>query len=101
VDIERQPAVVVDEQPREEEEDAANSVLQTSCKSPAEAEVVQASEIFEALEEIPSYGLDRDEMLKAYRILGHDKGRRFRSFLSLPLNSRKDWLLMEIRAREA
>jgi hypothetical protein len=83
VDIERQPVVVVDEQPREEE-GATNSVLQNSCKSPAEMiEAVQASEIFEALEEIPSYGLDRDDMLKAYRILGHDhdKGRRFRSFL--------------------
>jgi len=32
---------------------------------------LQASEIFEALEEIPSYGLGRDEMLKAYGILGH------------------------------
>ncbi|KAG2556128.1 hypothetical protein PVAP13_8NG061904 [Panicum virgatum] len=94
----------IERQPKEEEEEDAttNSVLQTCCRSPAETdEAGQASEIFEALEEIPSYGLDRDEMLKAYGILGHDKGRRFRSFLRLPLSSRKDWLLMEIRASKA
>ena len=40
VDTERQPVVFVDKQPREEE-DATNSVLQTSCKSSAETEAVQ------------------------------------------------------------
>ena len=57
----------------------------------------QASEFLEAFLEISRYGLDGDELLKAYRILSHDNGRRFRSLLRLPKDLRKDWLLMEIK----
>jgi hypothetical protein len=41
--------------------------------------------------------------LKAYRILicSDDDGRRLRSFLRLPKDLRKDWLLMEIKTSDA
>ncbi|OEL13659.1 hypothetical protein BAE44_0025322 [Dichanthelium oligosanthes] len=53
--------------------------------------------ILAALDEIP--GLDRDDVLKAYRILSHDdSGRRFRSLMGLPMNLRKDYVLMDIKA---
>jgi hypothetical protein len=56
--------------------------------------------ILAALQEIP--GLDRDDMMKAYRILTHDdSGRRLRSLMGLPMDLRKDWVLMEIKASEA
>lgn len=45
--------------------------------------------------------LDCDELLRAYSILCHDNGRRFRSLLGLPMSLRKKWLLMEIKASEA
>ena len=60
---------------------------------------MQASEIFEAFQEIPSYGLDHDEV-KVYIILSRDNCRRFKSLLRLLTNLRKDWLLMEIKASE-
>uniref|UniRef100_A0A0D9XPM8 DUF1618 domain-containing protein n=1 Tax=Leersia perrieri TaxID=77586 RepID=A0A0D9XPM8_9ORYZ len=56
-------------------------------------------EILAALQEIP--GLSRDDLLKAYSMLCHDNGRRFRSFLGLPMSLRMPWLLMEIKASEA
>ncbi|RCV37306.1 hypothetical protein SETIT_8G052100v2 [Setaria italica] len=80
--------------------DSRNSMLQSSCKSFAKP-AVEASEILAALQDIPSYGLDRDDMLKAYSILSNDNGLRLRSLLGLPLNLRKDWLLMEIKAGDA
>ncbi|CAL4994945.1 unnamed protein product [Urochloa decumbens] len=87
VEIERSPVQVTDG-------------YASNCKS-SEEPVVQASEILTALQEIPSYGLDRDDMLKATcRILCHGNGRRFKTLLSLPPNLRKDWLLMEIKACE-
>ncbi|XP_034569733.1 uncharacterized protein [Setaria viridis] len=93
IDIERSLVQVRDD-------DASKSMLQSSCKLSTEP-AVQASEILAALQEIPSYGLDHDDMLKAaYRILSHGNGHRFRSLLSLPRNLRKDWLLMEIKASE-
>ncbi|CAM0146225.1 unnamed protein product [Urochloa decumbens] len=56
--------------------------------------------ILATLQEVP--GLSREEVLKAYSILNHDSnGRRFRSLLGLPVNMRKDWLLMEIKSCEA
>jgi len=94
-DIERPPPVIVDEQLKREDDDGSNS---TKLASFAESSG-QASEIFEAFQEIPRYGLDHDE-LKVYRILNHDNCRRFRSLLRLPKNLRKDWLLMEIKASE-
>jgi hypothetical protein len=55
--------------------------------------------ILAALQEIPH--LAREDMLKAYSILCHDSnGRRFRSLLGLPVNLKKDRLLMEIKATE-
>ncbi|CAD6254443.1 unnamed protein product [Miscanthus lutarioriparius] len=56
--------------------------------------------ILAVLQEIP--GLDRDDMMKAYRSLPHDdSGRRFRSLMGLPMDLRKDWVLMEVKASEA
>ncbi|CAO2148027.1 unnamed protein product [Urochloa humidicola] len=56
--------------------------------------------ILAALEEIP--GLDRGNLLKAYRILSHDESRhRFRSLMGLPMSLRWDCLLMDIKASEA
>ncbi|CAN6374478.1 unnamed protein product [Urochloa humidicola] len=56
--------------------------------------------ILATLEEIP--GLDRNDMLKAYRILSHDDSdRRFRSLMGLPMNLRKNCVLLEIKASEA
>jgi hypothetical protein len=95
-DIERPPPVIVDEQLKTEDDDGSNS---TKLVASFTESSVQASEIFEAFQEIPSYGLDHDE-LKVYRILSHDNCRRFRSLLRLPKNLRKDWLLMEIKASE-
>jgi hypothetical protein len=95
IDIERSPSVVVGEQPIGDG-DASNPMLQPF--SSAEP-YVQASEIFEALEEIPSYGLGPDE-LKAYRILSNNNGRRLRSLLRLPKSLRKNWLLIAINASE-
>ncbi|CAM0146222.1 unnamed protein product [Urochloa decumbens] len=77
-------------------DDTSNVMLQSSCESSEEA-TMKASEILAALQEI----LDRDDMLKAiYKILCHDNGRRFGTLLSLPKNTRKDWLLMEMKASE-
>ncbi|CAN6374372.1 unnamed protein product [Urochloa humidicola] len=96
VDAERSPVRRVGN------DDAGNSILlQPSSKLSGEP-TVQASEILAALQEIPSYGLDRDNMLQAiYRILCHGNGRKFGTLLSLPPNLRKDWLLTEIKASEA
>ena len=69
-----------------------------SCGSPAETATTQLSAISAALQEIPSYGMDRDDKLKAYSILSRDNGRRLGSLLGIP---RKDWLLMQIKADEA
>jgi hypothetical protein len=56
--------------------------------------------MFDALQEIPSYGLGPEEV-KAYTILSSDNGRRLRSLLRLPKDLRKDWSLMEIKAADA
>ncbi|CAD6341179.1 unnamed protein product [Miscanthus lutarioriparius] len=72
---------------------AINSTMQAASPSPDTA-------ILTALQEIPS--LDRDELLKAYRIPTHDdSGRRFRALIGLPMDLRKDCVLMEIKASEA
>ncbi|CAN6170671.1 unnamed protein product [Urochloa humidicola] len=90
VDIEMSPSVVVDHvQPKD-----SKSTLQ-----PADRYVQATSDISEALQEIPRYGLGPDEV-KAYRILSSNNGRRLRSLLRLPKNLRKDWLLIEIKASE-
>ncbi|KAJ1256506.1 hypothetical protein BS78_K012100 [Paspalum vaginatum] len=59
---------------------------------------LQLSAILAVFQEMASYGLDRDDMLKACSILRQNDGRRFRSLLRVPKNLRKDWLLMEINA---
>ncbi|RLM68863.1 hypothetical protein C2845_PM17G12410 [Panicum miliaceum] len=59
------------------------------------------SAISAVLQEIPSYGMDRDDMLRAYSILGQDNGCRLGSLLGIPKNLRKDWLLMHIKADQA
>jgi hypothetical protein len=99
VDNERPPAVAVDEQLIVRDDDSSNPMLRPSCFAElASAQALQ--EMFEALQEIPSYGLGPDEV-KAYRILNSDNGRRLRSLLRLPKDMRKDWLLMEIKASDA
>jgi hypothetical protein len=75
-----------------------NSMLRSPCMSTRTEPAAQASEILAAFQEIPSYGLARDDMLKAYAILSSDNGCRVRSLLRLPMKLRKDWLLMEIKA---
>ncbi|KXG20480.1 hypothetical protein SORBI_3010G206700 [Sorghum bicolor] len=72
---------------------AINTVQQAASDSPEAA-------ILAALQAIP--GLDRDDLLKAYRILTHDSsGCRFRALMGLPMDFRKDCVLMEIKASEA
>ncbi|CAL4989307.1 unnamed protein product [Urochloa decumbens] len=95
--IEKPQMAMVDEQVRDYDVD--NLTMQSSCQ-PSTEPAVQASEILAALEEIPAYGLDDDMLKAAYRILRRDYGRRFRSLLSVPMNLRKDWLLMEIETSE-
>ncbi|KAL6658420.1 hypothetical protein ACP70R_004006 [Stipagrostis hirtigluma subsp. patula] len=86
------PPVVVDDL---QTNNVTNTPVQFSCNSSAE-QMQQVSEIVSpekkilaALEEIPD--LARDDMLKAYSILSHDNGRRFRSLMELPMSLRKDW----------
>ncbi|WVZ54038.1 hypothetical protein U9M48_004906 [Paspalum notatum var. saurae] len=74
--------------------DVGDSAPSSSTKS-AEP-TMQVSVFLAAFQEIQSYGLDRDDMLKAYSILSQDNSRRFISLLGIPKNLRKDWLLMEI-----
>lgn len=50
-------------------------------------------EILETLKDIPD--LARADLLRAYSILTRDD-RRFKSLIALPVDMRKDWLLMEI-----
>jgi hypothetical protein len=71
----------------------AINTVQAASASPEAA-------ILAALQAIP--GLDRDDLLKAYRILAHDNsGCRFRALMGLPMDFRKDCVLMEIKASEA
>ncbi|CAL4982150.1 unnamed protein product [Urochloa decumbens] len=90
------PIVVIDEPQAND----AGSLALSSSKSSAKASIMQLSVVLAAFLEIQSYGLDQDDILKAYTILSHD-GRRLKSFLGLPNNLRKDWLLVEIKATEA
>lgn len=50
-------------------------------------------EIFAALQEIPNLG--RGDLLRAYCILTSND-RKFESLVSLPMDMRKDWLMLEI-----
>ncbi|KAJ1256507.1 hypothetical protein BS78_K012200 [Paspalum vaginatum] len=86
--------VAVDEPVPNEAGDSARS----SSSKFSEPAALQVSAFLEAFQEIQSYGLDRDDMLKAYSILSQDNSRWFICLLGLPKNLRKDWLLMEIKA---
>lgn len=89
---------------KKKKEDGTNySMLQSPCKSKRTEPAVQAyDEILAAFPEIPSYGLARDDILKAYAILSSGNGHRVRSlFKTIPKNMRKDWLLMEIKLDDA
>ncbi|CAO2152975.1 unnamed protein product [Urochloa humidicola] len=67
----------------------------TNLKAASPQETILATH-----QEIPS--LAREDMLKAYSTLNHDSnGRRFKSLLGLPMNLRKEWLLMEIKTSES
>jgi hypothetical protein len=101
MDRERPSADVVEEQLITRDDDSSSPTLQPS--SFAEVASVQTLlEMFEALRDIPSYGLGPDEV-KAYRILtsSDDDGRRLTFLSRLPKDLRKDWLLMEIEATDA
>jgi hypothetical protein len=101
MDHERPSADVVEEQLITRDDDSSSPTLQPS--SFAEVASVQTLlEMFEALRDIPSYGLGPDEV-KAYRILtsSDDDGRRLTFLSRLPKDLRKDWLLMEIEATDA
>ncbi|CAN6374384.1 unnamed protein product [Urochloa humidicola] len=81
------PLIIVNEQKLKD--------VDSSCKLSSREEVILA-----ALQEIPRLALE--DMLKAYSILNHDSnGRRFKSLLGLPMNLRKEWLLVEIKTSEA
>ncbi|CAN6362420.1 unnamed protein product [Urochloa humidicola] len=86
MDSERPPLVIANQQ-------LIDNTRNSKAASPEEA-------IMGVLQEVP--GLSREDVLKAYSILSHDPiGRRLRSLLGLPVNMRKDWLLMEIKTSEA
>ena len=59
--------------------------------------VTPPREILDALQQIPDLG--RDYMLQAYGMLNRNV-RLFDALLELPMDMRKDWLLMEIRRSE-
>ncbi|KAL6658422.1 hypothetical protein ACP70R_004008 [Stipagrostis hirtigluma subsp. patula] len=99
VDIEPPPVALVDDELLTRN-DGSNSTLKSCCKVSGEP-AVKASAILAAFKEVPSYGLASDDMVKAYSILSNDNGRRIKSLLRLPMNLRKDWLLMEIKCSEA
>lgn len=60
---------------------------------PAERANASPKEIFAALQEIPNLG--RGDLLRAYCILTSND-RKFESLVALPMDMRKDWLMMEI-----
>uniref|UniRef100_A0ACD5ZZV7 Uncharacterized protein n=1 Tax=Avena sativa TaxID=4498 RepID=A0ACD5ZZV7_AVESA len=71
------------------------STFQASFKSAEPMQVPKATspqEIFEALKQIPD--LTRADFLRAYSSLIRDD-RQFESLMVLPMDMRKDWLLME------
>ncbi|KAF8731021.1 hypothetical protein HU200_016901 [Digitaria exilis] len=90
------PSLLMDAVDEARKNDAGNSAPSSRKSLPEPG--MQASDILAGFQEVPSYGLDRDDMLKAYNILGLDNGRRISCLLGLPKNMRKDWLLMEIKS---
>lgn len=86
-DIEPPPLGILDKQ------QASNSKhLQSGSAEPG------LHEILSALQEISRYGLTGDDTKKAISILTHGNGHRFISYLGVPMNLRKDWLLTEMNA---
>ncbi|CAM0146223.1 unnamed protein product [Urochloa decumbens] len=78
----------------------ANSPHLTDNTSSNSKAASPEEKILAVLHDIP--GLAREEMLKAYSILIHDRnGRRLAALVALPMTLRKDWLLMEIKTSEA
>ncbi|XP_037427707.1 ATP-dependent DNA helicase DDM1-like [Triticum dicoccoides] len=73
-----------------------NGTVQASLRPAEHVQVPKApspAEILEALREIPD--LARADLLRAYSSLIRDD-RQFRSLVALPIDMRKDWLLMEV-----
>ena len=60
---------------------------------PVERANASPKEIFAELQEIPN--LVRGDLLRAYCILTSND-RKFESLVALPMDMRKDWLMMEI-----
>ncbi|KAJ1274672.1 hypothetical protein BS78_05G079700 [Paspalum vaginatum] len=89
------PAIAIDE--LAVADDATDSARPSSTMSAGEP-AMRLSAIMAVFREVQTYGLDRDEMLKAYGVLSEDSGRQCTSLLRLPKNLRKDWLLMEMKA---
>ncbi|CAD6255274.1 unnamed protein product [Miscanthus lutarioriparius] len=85
---ERPPPDVVHEQLIRVKRGRASITINPTLQPASFAEPsVQASEIFEAFHEIPSYGLEHDEV-KVNRILSRDNCHKVRSLLRLPKNLR-------------
>lgn len=97
-----EPAVIIDKAPTHDA--IIGDSVRISCESSGakhfrvSGSVASPDEIFAALEEIPE--LSRHDLLRAYSMLCHDNGRRFKSLLGLPMSLRKTWLLMEIQTCE-
>ncbi|KAI5006470.1 hypothetical protein ZWY2020_033713 [Hordeum vulgare] len=60
---------------------------------PEEPANASSKEIFVALQEIPNLG--RGDLLRAYCILTSND-RKFESLVALPMDMRRDWLMLEI-----
>ncbi|KAM3310845.1 hypothetical protein ACQJBY_031494 [Aegilops geniculata] len=76
-----------------------NSTVQASLRPAEPVQMPKATspaEILEALRDIPN--LARADLLRAYSCLIRDD-RQFRSLVALPIDMRKDWLLMEVGSK--
>ena len=75
--------------------DAVKQMAETLAKACAEDSHHESAEkIYAELSQIPD--LERSELLQAYTVLTSD-ARKFESFMALPPDIRKDWILMEIK----
>ncbi|KAF8692175.1 hypothetical protein HU200_039777 [Digitaria exilis] len=77
---------------------SAAAVSNGGGKQGARAAAALPGDVYEALKAIPYLG--RDDLLRGYSALVRDD-RRFRALMALPMEMRKDWLLMEIGGNQA
>ena len=75
--------------------DAVKEMAETLAKACAEdSHQESAAKIYAELSQIPD--LERSELLQAYTLL-ISYARKFESFMALPSDIRKEWILMEIK----